>query len=61
MANKPEDRLIKNYKKYGYKPEDRLRPKNLRKEDNKAVNNAKLLYVTNTGNNLNNPNTSIRW
>ena len=57
MLNR-KNRRLRNHKKHGYKPEDKVSPENLRKECHAAVNNAKFLYLTNMGNQLNNPNTS---
>ena len=50
--------FFKNYKRHGYKPEDKIRLDNFRKECQDAVEIAKLTYLTNMGNRLNNPNTS---
>ena len=53
-----KNRLFKNYKRHGYKPEDRVRLDKFRKECQEAVEIAKLTYLINMGNKLNNPNTS---
>ena len=55
---KKKNRLYKNYKKNGFKENDRERLNNFRSECKKAVENAKLLYLTNLGSKLNNPATS---
>ena len=53
-----KNRLFKNYKRHGYKSEDKVRLDNIRKECQEAVEIAKFTYLTNMGNKLNNPNTS---
>ena len=53
-----KNRLIKNYKRHGYKPEDKVRFDNFRKECTEAVEVAKLNHLTNMGDKLNNPNTN---
>ena len=57
MLNR-KNRFFKNYKRHGYKLEDKVRLDNFRKECQEAVENATLTYLTNMGKNLNNPNTS---
>ena len=57
MLNR-KNRLFKNYNKYWYKPEDKVRLDKFRKECQEAVEVAKLNYLTNMGDKLNNPNTS---
>ena len=57
MLNR-KNRLFKNNKRHGYTPVDKVRLDNFRKECQEAVENAKLNYLTNMGNNVNNPNTS---
>ena len=57
MLNR-KNRLFKNYKRRGYKPEDKIRLDNFHKERQEAVEVAKLNYLTNMGDKLNNPNTS---
>ena len=57
MLNR-NNRLFKNYKRHGYKPEDKVRLDNFRKECQEAVEVDKLNYLTNMGDKLNNPNTS---
>ena len=53
-----KNRLFKNCKKHGYKSKDNVRLDNFRKECQEAVEIAKLNYLTNIGNKLNNPKTS---
>ena len=48
---------FKNYKRHGYKPDDKVRLENVRKEWQEAVESAKLTYLTNMGNKLNNPSS----
>ena len=55
MLNK-KNRLFKNYKKHGYKVEDRYRLDLFRKECKEAVDSAKSNYLTNLGNKLNDRN-----
>ena len=57
MLNR-KNRLFKNYKRHGYKLEDKVRLDNFHKECQEAVETAKLTYLTNMGEKLNNPNTS---
>ena len=57
MLNR-KNRFFKNYKRHGYKLEDKAGPENFRKECQEAVETAKLSYSTNMGKKLNNPNTS---
>ena len=57
MINR-KNKLFKNYKRHGYKLEDRVRLDNFRKECQEAAKTAKLTYLTNMGKKLNNPNTS---
>ena len=54
---KPEDK-VRLDKRHGYKPEDKVRLDNFRKECQEAVEVAKLNYLTNMGDKLNNSNTS---
>ena len=54
MLNR-KNRFFKNYKRHGYKLEDKVRLDNFRKECQKAVENAKLTYLANMGKQLNNP------
>ena len=56
MLNR-KNRFFKNYKRHGYKEEDKLRLENFRKECKEAVENAKMSYITNLGNKLNDPGT----
>ena len=48
----------KNYKRHGYKLEDKVRLDNFRKEYHEAVENAKVTFLANMGKKLSNPNTS---
>ena len=57
MLNR-KNRFFKNYKRHGYKLEDKVRLDNFRKECQEAFENAKLTYLANMGKKLNNPNTS---
>ena len=51
-------RLYKSYKRHGYNDEAKVRLDNFRIECQQAVENAKLSYLTNLGNKVNDPNTS---
>lgn len=57
MLNR-KNRLFKNYKKHGYKADDKVRLDTFRVECQKAVEAAKISYLRNLGNKVNNPNTS---
>ena len=57
LLNK-KNRLFKNYKKHGYKVEDKVKLDMLRTECQQAVEYAKIFYITNLGNGVNDPNTS---
>ena len=57
MLNR-KNRLFKNYKKHRYKEEDKVRLEVFRIECQKAVESAKLSYLTNMGNKVNYPGTS---
>ena len=57
MLNR-KNRLFNNYKKHGYKEEDKVRLNNFRIECHQAVETAKLSYLTNLGNKANDPNTT---
>ena len=57
LLNK-KNRLFKNYKKHGYKIEDKNRLDTFRTECHLAVENAKLTYLENLGNKVNDPSTS---
>ena len=57
MLNR-KNRLFKNYKKHRYKEEDKIRLEVFRIECQKAVESAKLTYLKNMGNKVNNPDTS---
>ena len=54
---KRENRPFHNYKKHGYKEEDKLRLASFRNECQEAVETAKLSYLSNLGNKLNDPGT----
>ena len=54
MLNR-KNRIFKNYKRNGYKAEDKVRLDNFRKGCQEAVEIAKLTYLTNMGYKLNNP------
>ena len=53
-----QNRLYKSFKRHGYKEEDKTRLDTLRNECHQAVEKAKLSYLTNLGNKVNDPNTS---
>ena len=57
MLNR-KNRLFKNYKKHRYKEEDKVRLEVFRIECQKAVESAKLTYLKNMSNKVNNPDTS---
>ena len=57
MLNR-KNRLFKNYKSHGYKAADKVRLDAFRVECQQAVETAKLSYLTNLGNKVNNPGTS---
>ena len=57
MLNR-KNRLFKSYKRHGYKIEDKTRLDAFRIECQQAVESAKLAYLTNLGNKVNDPNTS---
>ena len=57
MLNR-KNRLFNNYKRHGYKVEDKVRLDIFRSECQQAVATAKLSYLTNLGNKVNDPNTS---
>ena len=57
MLNR-KNRLLKNYKRHGYKAEDKVRIDGFRIECQQAVETAKLSYLTNLGNKVNSPGTS---
>ena len=59
MLNR-KNRLYKNYKKHGYKIEDKIRLDAFREECKEAVENKKVIYLTNLGNKLNDPSTSCK-
>ena len=53
-----KNRLFKNYKKHRYKEQDKVRLEIFRIECQKAVETAKLSYLMNMGNKVNDPGTS---
>ena len=57
MLNR-KNRLYKNYKRHGYREEDKARLDTFRSECKLAVENAKLSYLTDLGSKVNDPNTS---
>ena len=57
MLNK-QNRLFKNYKRHGYKVDDKNRVDNFCKECEMAINNSKEDYLKKLGDKLINPNTS---
>ena len=57
MLNR-KNRLFRNYKKHGYKEEDKKRIDTFRVECKQAVEIAKLSYLTKLGEKVNDPNTS---
>ena len=57
MLNR-KNRLFKSYKRHGYKIEDKTRLDAFRIECQQAVESAKLAYLTNLGNKVNDTNTS---
>ena len=57
MLNR-KNRLYKNYKRHGCREEDKSRLDTFRSECKLAVENAKLSYLTDLGNKVNDPNTS---
>ena len=59
MLNK-QNRMYKNFKKNGYKTEDKIRLDNFRDECYKAISLAKERYLSSMGQDLANPSTSKR-
>ena len=57
MLNR-KNRLFNNYKRHGYKAQDKIRLDAFRIECQQAVETAKPSYLTNLGNKVNNPGTS---
>ena len=53
-----KNRFFRNYKKNGYKPDDKIKLETFRKECKEAVERAKTDYLTNLGNKLSDPNTT---
>ena len=60
MINR-KNRLFKNFKRHGYKPENKIRLDNFRKECQEEVDDAKLSYLTYLGKKLHNPNISHKF
>ena len=58
-----KNRLYRNYKRYGYKAEDRVRLEAFREECNNDVERAKKDYLKNLGDKLNDSNTpqKVYW
>ena len=57
MLNR-KNRLSSNYKRHGYEAEDKVRLDVFRIECQQAVETAKLSYLMNLGNKVNNPDIS---
>ena len=57
MLNR-KNRLFNNYKRHGYKAQDKIRLDAFRIECQRAVETAKLSYLTNLGHKVNDPVTS---
>ena len=57
MLNR-KNRFFNNYKRHGYKADDKVRLDAFRIECQQAVEAAKLSYLTNLGKKVNNPSTS---
>ena len=57
MLNR-KNRLYNNYKRHGFKADDKVRLDTFRIECQQAVETSKLSYLTNLGNKVNNPGTS---
>ena len=55
---KRKTRFFNNYKRHGYKEEDKVRLDAFRIECQQAVGTAKLSYLMNLGNKVNSPGTS---
>ena len=62
MLNR-KNRLYKSYKRHGYKDEDKVRLDAFRSECQQEVERAKLSYLKNLGNKINDPDTSqkVYW
>ena len=54
---KRKNRLYKNYKRHGYRDEDKIRLQALREECENAVETSRLSYLTNLGRKVNDPTT----
>ena len=50
---KKKDKMYRNYKKHGYKEEDKIRLDSIRTECNESISAAKLTYLDNLGKDLN--------
>ena len=59
LLNK-KNRLYHNYKKHGYKHDDKIRLEAFRTECKEAVGSAKLSYLSNLGSKLNDPGTTSK-
>ena len=57
---KKKNRLYYNYKRHGYKDEDKLRLEAFRAECKEAVESAKVSYLANLGSKLNEPGTTSK-
>ena len=55
---KKKNRLYKNYKKHGYREEDKIRLEAFREECKEAVNTSKAAYVKKLGDKVHDPSTS---
>ena len=55
---KRKNRLYKNYKKHGYREEDKVRLEEFREECKNAVDKSKQSYLINLGKKVNDPSTS---
>ena len=55
-----KDKLYRNYKRHGYKPEDKTRLEAFRNECHEAINSAKQTYLHNLGTKLNDPDTTSK-
>ena len=60
MDTKKKNRLCYNYKRHGYKEEDKLRSETFRTECKEAVGSAKLSYLAHLGSKLNEPDTTSK-
>ena len=55
---KKKDRLYRNYKRHNFRNEDKIRLDIFRSECQQAIESAKILYLKNLGNQLNDPTTT---